>query len=172
MFEPIAEMNVNDAAKHINLLATNGVAEYYGGTDNRSPVAAAAAWVRESAEDEITMESAEAAVDALKEAGASVESGDVLLEALQMDHGEFVIHSAELADLTEREDVEDFAAEYADAIRDAFKRAGLRIPVEVRHNVTGVGSGFHASALPIEQARLEDQVQDIADRVLSNMGAS
>ncbi|MFP4615578.1 MAG: hypothetical protein ACLFRB_06850 [Thiohalorhabdus sp.] len=76
------------------------------------------------------------------------------MEAYEDLHGESALQDR----------IREAAGTYADALREAFAAADLDVEVEVRHNVTGAGSGVHA-----DNAAEEDRIQDVANQVLEDM---
>jgi len=97
-----------------------------------------------------------------------------------MSEATYTVYSAEVADLLldpedldayedlQGEDkvqrrIQEAAGTYADALRDAFRAAGLDVEVEVVHRTTG------GRTIQADNIHDENRIQDVADKTLEEM---
>lgn len=78
----------------------------------------------------------------------------------------YTIYSADAANGIEGEDsIKEFGDKYAEAVGAALAAAGLSVEVEVKHNVTGYGSGLSGC----DDDATAEQVEAIAGKIWVGM---
>ena len=85
MTEPTIQMSVHEVTRHINTAAHEGFVQYAHGTDNREPEQIAVSWARHTTVGPWNEAAAEAALEALREAGAMFDMERALAMATAPD---------------------------------------------------------------------------------------